>query len=73
MYHRDIGVEITPDINAIGLNVGKTFVTGFQPLYVGNRLRIKLELLHKSAERLGRNLKAARVSSELRQQRLVQN
>jgi hypothetical protein len=59
-------VDIRPsDINRIGLKAVKVFVTGFQPLYDGTKLRLNLERLHTSAERLGRNIKAARVGSEL--------
>jgi thiazole/oxazole-forming peptide maturase SagD family component len=66
MKHRVIWVDITPsDLNRIGLKAVKVFVTGFQPLYVGNELRLNLERLNSSAERLGRKITAARTVSEL--------
>jgi len=66
MNHRVIWVDITPsDINRMGLKAVKVFVTGFQPLYVGNKFRLNLERIHSSAERLGYNIKATMVRSEL--------
>jgi hypothetical protein len=54
MNHRVVWVDITPaDMKKIGLTVVKVFVTGFQPLYVGNKLRLKSEWLRSSAKRQG--------------------
>jgi hypothetical protein len=66
MNHRVIWVDITPsDINRIGLKAVKVFVTGFQPLYLGNKSRVNLERLRRSAEHVNRNIKATRIGSEL--------
>jgi ribosomal protein S12 methylthiotransferase accessory factor len=66
MKHRVIWVDITPsDINRIGLKAVKVFVTGFQPLYLGNKSRVNLERLRRSAEYVSRNIKATRIGSEL--------
>jgi ribosomal protein S12 methylthiotransferase accessory factor len=54
MNHRVVWVDITPhDIKKMGLKVVKVFVTGFQPLYVGNKIRLNLERLRSSAVKLG--------------------
>jgi ribosomal protein S12 methylthiotransferase accessory factor len=66
MNHRVICLDITPsDINRIGLKVVKVFVTGFQPLYTGNKVRLNLERLRRSAEYVNRNIKPTRNGSEL--------
>jgi thiazole/oxazole-forming peptide maturase SagD family component len=53
MSHDVIAVNITPsDINKIGVKTVKVFVTGLQPLYVGNKLRLNLRRLRVSARRL---------------------
>jgi ribosomal protein S12 methylthiotransferase accessory factor len=66
MNHRVICLDITPsDINRVGLKVVKVFVTGFQPLYIGNKVRLNLERLRRSAEYANRNIKATRNGSEL--------
>jgi ribosomal protein S12 methylthiotransferase accessory factor len=66
MNHRVICVDITPsDINRIGLKAVKVFVTGFQPLYVGNKLRVNQERLRRTAEHVKRKIKASRIGYEL--------
>ena len=63
MNHRVIAVNITPsDISKMGIRAVKVFVTGFQPMYIGNRFRLNLERLHTSARRLSYNTKANSVS-----------
>ena len=63
MNHRVIWVDITPaDIKKIGLTVVKVFVTGFQPLYVGNKLRLNSERLLSSAKRQGRNTRVLNIA-----------
>ena len=64
--HRVVCVDLTPsDLKRRGLKSVKVFVTGFQPLYVGTELRLNLERLNSSAERIGRKYKADRNVSEL--------
>ena len=59
MNHRVIAVNITPsDISKIGIKAVKVFVTGFQPMYIGNRFKLNLERLRTSARRLNYNTKA---------------
>jgi ribosomal protein S12 methylthiotransferase accessory factor len=66
MKHRVIWVDITPsDLNRMGLKAVKVFVTGFQPLYVGNKLRLNLERLEEAAQYVSRDIKAKRTGSEL--------
>ncbi len=66
MNYRVIWVDITPsDIKRIGLKAVRIFVTGFQPLYVGNKFRLNLERLRSSVERLGYNIKATMAGSDL--------
>jgi ribosomal protein S12 methylthiotransferase accessory factor len=66
MKHRVIWVDITPsDLNRMGLKAVKVFVTGFQPLYVGNKLRLNLERLEEAAQYVSRDIKAKRAGSEL--------
>jgi ribosomal protein S12 methylthiotransferase accessory factor len=66
MGHRVVWVDITPtDIRKIGLSAVKVFVTGFQPMYVGNKLRLNLGRLHESAEYVCNNNMATRDSTEL--------
>jgi thiazole/oxazole-forming peptide maturase SagD family component len=66
MGHRVVWVDITPsDIKKIGLSAVKVFVTGFQPMYVGNKLRLNLGRLHESAEYVCNKIKATRDSTEL--------
>jgi ribosomal protein S12 methylthiotransferase accessory factor len=51
--HDVIAVNITPsDISKIGVRAVRVFVTGFQPLYVGNKLRLNLQRLRESARHL---------------------
>lgn len=53
MNHRVLAVDITPfDIGKMGVKAVKVFVTGFQPLYVGNRLRLNLVRLRTSAHKM---------------------
>jgi ribosomal protein S12 methylthiotransferase accessory factor len=53
MNHRVLAVDITPsDIGKMGVKAVKVFVTGLQPLYVGNRLRLNLERLLTSAHQM---------------------
>jgi ribosomal protein S12 methylthiotransferase accessory factor len=50
--HRVIWVDITPsDIRRIGLRSVKVFVTGFQPFYVGTKIRLNSNRLYTSAIR----------------------
>ena len=64
--HRVVYVDITAsDIRNLGLRAVKVFVTGFQPLYVGNKLRLNLDRLHESAEYVRNNIGTTRVSTEL--------
>jgi hypothetical protein len=64
--HRVIWVDVTPnDIKKRGLSVVKVFVTGFQPLYIGNKIRLNLERLNSSATRFGLNVRPTRTASEL--------
>jgi ribosomal protein S12 methylthiotransferase accessory factor len=66
LNHRVIYLDITPsDIDRIGLKAVKVFVTGFQPLYVGNELRLNLARLRTSAEHVNRNIRAMKIGSEL--------
>jgi len=66
MGHRVVWVDITPsDIGKMGLSAVKVFVTGFQPMYVGNKLRLNLERMHESAEYVCNNIKATRASAEI--------
>jgi ribosomal protein S12 methylthiotransferase accessory factor len=52
--HRVICVDITPsDIRRIGLRSVKVFVTGFQPFYVGTKIRLNSNRLYESAVRFG--------------------
>ncbi|HKQ21053.1 MAG TPA: TOMM precursor leader peptide-binding protein [Nitrososphaeraceae archaeon] len=56
MNHRVVAVNITPtDISKLGLKAVKVFVTGLQPLYVGDRLRLNLERLRITARALSYN------------------
>jgi ribosomal protein S12 methylthiotransferase accessory factor len=53
--HRVIWVDITPpDIRGLGLKTVKVFVTGFQPFYVGTKIRLNSNRLYTSAARFGR-------------------
>jgi len=66
MNHRVIWVDITPnDMKKKGLIVVKVFVTGFQPLYIGNKTRLNMDRLNTSARRFGLDVKSTRASSEL--------
>ncbi|HEY4482413.1 MAG TPA: TOMM precursor leader peptide-binding protein [Candidatus Brocadiaceae bacterium] len=64
--HRVVYVDITPsDIRNLGLRAVKVFVTGFQPMYVGNKLRLNLDRLHESAEYVRKNIGIKVVGTEL--------
>lgn len=64
--HRVVFVDLTPsDLKTRGLKSVKVFVTGFQPLYVGTELRLNMQRLNSSAERIGRKFKSNRTVSEL--------
>lgn len=66
MNHNVIAVNITPpDISKMGIRAVKVFVTGFQPLYVGNRLRLNLERLRTTARRLNYNPRASNSGCEI--------
>ena len=66
MKHRVIWVDITPsDLNRLGFKAVKVFVTGFQPLYVGNELRLNLIRLNEAAQYITSHMKATRLGSEL--------
>jgi hypothetical protein len=52
-------------MNRISLKVVKVFVTGFQALYFGNKVRLNLHRLRRSPEFVNRNSKPTRVGSEL--------
>ena len=66
MNHRVIWVDITPnDMKKMGLVVVKVFVTGFQPLYIGNKTRLNMDRLNTSARRFGIDVKSTRASTEL--------
>jgi hypothetical protein len=66
MKHRVICVDITPsDLDRLGFKAVKVFVTGFQPLYVGNELRLNLKRLNEAAQYVNRDIKAKRTGSEL--------
>jgi ribosomal protein S12 methylthiotransferase accessory factor len=59
MNHRVIQVDITPpDMGKLGLNVVKVLVTGFQPLYFKNNVRLSLERLNAVPPLLGFSTKA---------------
>jgi ribosomal protein S12 methylthiotransferase accessory factor len=63
---RVVYVDITPsDIRSLGLVAVKVFVTGFQPMYSGNKVRLNLYRLHQSAQYVQRNIGAARIGNEL--------
>jgi ribosomal protein S12 methylthiotransferase accessory factor len=63
---RVVYVDITPpDIRSLGLVAVKVFVTGFQPMYSGNIVRLNMERLHQSAEYVLKNIGAARLGTEL--------
>jgi hypothetical protein len=49
----------------MGLKAVKVFVTGFQPLYVGSKLRLNLDRLQEAAQYVSRDIKAKRTGSEL--------
>jgi hypothetical protein len=54
LNHRVLWVNITPpDIQRLGLKVVKVFITGFQPLYFGNDIRLSKERLNKVPAQLG--------------------
>ncbi len=62
MNHRVIYVDITsPELKKMGLVAVKVLVTGFQPLYVGTKLRLNIQRLHEAAEYVSRNIKATRM------------
>ena len=64
--HKVVWVDITPsDMKKLGLVVVKVFVTGFQPLYIGNKLRLNLDRLNSHAKNFGLNVKSTRAASEL--------
>jgi hypothetical protein len=66
MNHRVIWVDLTPhDMKKMGLVVVKVFVSGFQPLYVGNKRRLNLDRLDTVARWLGDTIEKNRLSSEL--------
>ncbi len=66
MNHRVVWVDLTPsDMKKMGLVVVKVFVTGFQPLYIGNKLRLNLDRLNSSARSFGLDVKLTRAASEL--------
>lgn len=66
MNHNVIAVNITPpDMGKMGVRAVKVFVTGFQPLYVGNRLRLNLERLRTTARRLNHRTRASISGSEI--------
>ena len=66
MNHRVIWVDLTPhDMKKMGLVVVKVFVSGFQPLYVGNKRRLNLDRLDTVAWWLGDTIEKNRLSSEL--------
>ena len=65
LNHRVIWVDITPhDMKKMGLIVVKVFVTGFQPLYIGNKVRINLDRLNPVARWIGHNSNTTRLASE---------
>ena len=66
MNHRVIWVDLTPhDMKKMGLVVVKVFVSGFQPLYVGNKRRLNLDRLDTVARWLGDTIEKTRLSSDL--------
>lgn len=66
MNHSVVWVDITPiDMKKIGLRTVKVFVTGFQPMYVGNKIRLNLERLQSSARKQGYNIKQTDYLSQL--------
>ena len=66
MDHKVVWVDITPsDMKKRGLVVVKVFVTGFQPLYIGNKLRLNLDRLNAHARNFGLDVKSTRSASEL--------
>lgn len=53
MRHNVIAVNLTPsDISKLGVRAVRVFVTGFQPLYVGNKSRLNIRRLRESARHL---------------------
>ena len=59
-------VDITPpDIRSLGLVAVKVFVTGFQPMYSGNIVRLNMERLNQSAEYVLKNIGALRLGTEV--------
>lgn len=66
MNHKVIAVDVTPrDISKMGVKTVKVFVTGFQPLYVGNNLRLNVDRLRTSGRRLGYNRDGANSGWEI--------
>ena len=64
--HRVVYVDITPsDIRSLGLVAVKVFVTGFQPLYSGNKMRLIRNRLLQSGEYIRDNIGATRVGTEI--------
>jgi len=54
LNHRVVWVDTAPlDIRSKGLTVVKVFVTGFQPMYVGNKVRLNAEPLFNVPVKLG--------------------
>ena len=63
---RVVYVNITPpDIRSLDLVAVKVFVTGIQPMYSGNIVRLNLERLHQSAEYAKKNIGVTRLGTEL--------
>jgi ribosomal protein S12 methylthiotransferase accessory factor len=66
MNHSVVWVDITPiDMRKIGFRTVKVFVTGFQPMYVGNKIRLNVERLQSSARKQGYKIKQANYLSQL--------
>ena len=66
LNHRVVWVDTAPlDIRSKGLTVVKVFVTGFQPMYVGNKVRLNAERLFNVPVKLGYRSESQKYKSSL--------
>ena len=66
LNHRVVWVDTAPlDIKSKGLTAVKVFVTGFQPLYVGNKVRLNAERLFNVPVKLGYRSQSQKYKSSL--------